>query len=140
MDRATTVAAQRHVLVLEDDSSIAELLYWILTEAGYSVTCVERLDEARRICKESTPDMIIADLLLPDGLGSELLSEMGSERPDGHPPAIMMSALPQARHHAESVGAQLCLMKPFDLGEFLEAVSNLAVPAADPTIGGFKQA
>jgi DNA-binding response OmpR family regulator len=115
-----------HILVLEDDFSIAELLSWILTEAGYRVTCASTLQEAREIAENDKPDLIIADLLLPDGLGSDLLYEMARSHNGTRPPAIVMSALPQARQQAEAAGAQLCMTKPFDLAELLEAVDRLA--------------
>jgi DNA-binding response OmpR family regulator len=133
MDRATTDTTQHHVLVLEDDSSISDLLYWILTEAGYEVSCAESLQAARQICRDRQPDMIIADLLLPDGLGSELIQEIEEMRSGSRPPAIVMSAVPEARTHAESAGAQLCLTKPFDLSEFLDAVSGLVLNSNDGT-------
>jgi DNA-binding response OmpR family regulator len=118
-------AAQHHILVLEDDSSISELLSWILSDAGYQVTCTDSLREARRLCSETTPDVIIADLLLPDGLGSDLVQEVQLVDGERTSASIMMSAVPQARSHANAAGANLCLMKPFDLAELLEAVSDL---------------
>jgi DNA-binding response OmpR family regulator len=117
-------AARHHILVLEDDSSISELLSWILSDAGYQVTCADTLREARRVCSEATPDVIIADLLLPDGLGSDLVQEVQLLRNGSAPASIIMSAVPQARSHANAAGASLCLTKPFDLGELLEAVSD----------------
>lgn len=120
--RATT---QLHALVLEDDDSIAELLNWVLSEAGYHVSSADSLREARRLCAKSRPDIIIADLLLPDGLGSDLIYEMTRSLNGSRPPAIVMSALPQAPQHAKAAGAQLCLTKPFDLAEFLDAVARL---------------
>lgn len=118
-------AARQHVLVLEDDTSISELLTWILTDAGYAVTCVASLREARRACSESIPDVVIADLLLPDGLGSDLVYELKSNLNGNAPRAIVMSAVPQARQHADAAGANLCMTKPFDLTELLEAISGL---------------
>jgi DNA-binding response OmpR family regulator len=117
-----------HILVLEDDYSIAELLSWILTEAGYRVTCASSLQEAREAAELDKPDLIIADLLLPDGLGSDLLFEMARSHNGTRPPAIVMSALPQARQQAEAAGAQVCMTKPFDLTELLDAVSRLSDP------------
>jgi DNA-binding response OmpR family regulator len=122
---SATATKQRHILVIEDDTSIAELLAWVLAEAGYRVSSAGSLREARRICGQFKPDVIVADLLLPDGLGSDLLYEMVNKHNGSRPPAIVMSALPQARQHADAAGAQVCLSKPFDLTEFLEAVRQL---------------
>jgi DNA-binding response OmpR family regulator len=119
-------AVKTHILVLEDDSSISELLNWILVDAGYEVTCVESLRDARRVCATMRPDVIVADLLLPDGLGSDLVYEITSTHNGNSPPSIVMSAVPQARQHADAAGAHLCLTKPFDLTELLDAIAGLA--------------
>ncbi len=116
---------EEHILVVEDDSSIAELLTWILNDAGYSVTWVDSLREARRYCSKALPDVIIADLLLPDGLGSDLVHELTRTYNGSSPASIVMSAVPQAKQHADAAGASLCLTKPFDLTELLESISHL---------------
>ncbi len=117
-------AARHQILVLEDDTSISELLTWILSDAGYGVTCVKSLREARKICSQQTPDVIIADLLLPDGLGSDLVYELRQEHNGSSPASIVMSAVPQAQRHADAAGAHLCLTKPFDLTELLDVISD----------------
>lgn len=116
---------KQHVLVLEDDSSISELLNWILSDAGYRVTCVNTLRSARKACEESLPDVILADLLLPDGLGSELVYEITAKYNGSSPVSIVMSAVPQAGKHASAAGANLCLTKPFDVTELLDSISDL---------------
>lgn len=124
MERTET---QHHILVLEDDSSISELLAWILSDAGYQVTCVETLREARQFCDRQVPDVIVADLLLPDGLGTDFVGELTNNHDGDGPASIVMSAVPQAQRHADDAGANLCLTKPFELAELLDAVSGLIV-------------
>lgn len=118
-------AAKSHILVLEDDSSISELLTWILTDAGYVVTVARSLREARRVCARAMPDVIIADLLLPDGLGSDLVYEIKSKHNGSSPASIVLSAVPQAPQRAAAAGAHLCLSKPFDLTELLDSIAGL---------------
>lgn len=125
MEHTTLHPAGSTILVLEDDRSISELLVWVLSEAGYEVTAVSTVREAIRACRERLPDVIVADLLLPDGMGSELLDELRERSHGGGPPSIVMSALPNARRHADAAGARACLAKPFDLTELLDAVSRL---------------
>jgi CheY-like chemotaxis protein len=66
MERTAFSDDKRHILVLEDDNSIAELLSWVLSEAGYEVTCAGNLRDARQVCVSTDPDILIADLLLPE--------------------------------------------------------------------------
>lgn len=120
-----------NILVLEDDRSISELLVWVLSEAGYQVTAATTVREAIRLCRERVPDVIVADLLLPDGMGSDLLNELRGRKNGESPPSIVMSALPHARDHAMVAGARHCLTKPFDLTELLETVSRLTKRGAE---------
>lgn len=126
MQQNTSQPSASTILVLEDDRSISELLVWVLSEAGYQVTAAATVSEAIRICRDRVPDVIVADLLLPDGMGSELLDDLRERRSGESPPSIVMSALPQARRRADEAGARHCLPKPFDLSELLDTVSRLA--------------
>lgn len=125
MEQVTLHPSGPNILVLEDDRSISELLVWVLSEAGYQVTAVSTVREAIKVCREHVPDAIVADLLLPDGMGSELLNDLRESRDGESPPSIVMSALPHAHRHAEAAGARHCLQKPFDLTELLDTVSQL---------------
>lgn len=125
MDQNVPQPSGSSILVLEDDRSISELLVWVLSEAGYQVTAATTVREAIRICRDRVPDVIVADLLLPDGMGSDLLDELRTRENGDSPPSIVMSALPHARKHAQAAGARHCLSKPFDLTELLDTVSRL---------------
>lgn len=125
MEQKSPQPSSASILVLEDDRSISELLVWVLSEAGYHVTAATTVREAIRICGEHVPDVVVADLLLPDGMGSELLEELRARADGEGPPSIVMSALPHARRHARAAGARHCLSKPFDLTELLDTVSRL---------------
>lgn len=127
MERTT---ARHHILVLEDDTSIAELLTLILSDEGYRVTCCDSVRDARRVCDQSTPDVIIADLLLPDGLGSDLVRDVCQEQNGNGPASIVMSAVPQGQRYADAAGAQRCITKPFDLSELLDVISGFTETGA----------
>lgn len=113
------------ILIVEDDAPIAELISWVLDDAGFSVRSARTMSEALRAYDDCKPAMVIADLVLPDGFGSELLSQI-HERDGGHAVAsVVMSAHPRARELAASAGADACLCKPFDLDEFFSTVERL---------------
>jgi DNA-binding response OmpR family regulator len=125
-------ARHKLILVLEDDPAISELLELALTDSGSRVVTAASLREARKRCKERMPDLIIADLLLPDGLGTDLVQDLSYVDEDRRPPSIILSALSQAKNHARSVGADRCYMKPFDLDELhAAALELLARPARE---------
>jgi DNA-binding response OmpR family regulator len=120
----TSVQDAQTVLIVEDDKSIAELISWILNDAGFRVYTATTVATALQRIEEVHPDLVVADLILPDGLGTELVATLrrfASEKPA----TLMMSAHPQAVEHAQRAGADACLPKPFDLDEFYETVSQL---------------
>ncbi len=63
------------VLVVEDDRTTRLILVSALRSAGYRVREAGRLDEARRLLAEETPDLLVVDGLLPDGTGMDLIAE-----------------------------------------------------------------
>ena len=112
----------RRILVVEDDPSIAELIAWALDDVGFEVRTAPTLAEALAKFQQDEPDLVVADFLLPDGLGSDLVRRIRQH--DGVA-TLVMSAHPSAREQAASVGADACLPKPFDLDEFFQTVGTL---------------
>ena len=71
------------LLVLDDDPSIVRGLTRVLRALGAEVTGVGSLREARLSLKTLSPDAVLADLQLKDGIGLELLPEYLGRKPDG---------------------------------------------------------
>lgn len=113
------------ILVVEDDQAIADLIAWVLSDAGFAVYTAPTVSGGLALYQQIKPDLVVADLMLPDGLGSHLLQQL--HQPENQPAAatLMMSALPLARQHAEDVRADAYLPKPFDLDDLLELVDRL---------------
>ncbi|HET9017892.1 MAG TPA: response regulator transcription factor [Thermomicrobiaceae bacterium] len=121
-------AATQRILVVEDDPSIAEVITWALGDAGFAVRTAPTLTEALSIIGHDEPDLVVADYVLPDGLGSELVRRV---RERHRAATLMVSAHPGARAQASAVGADACLQKPFDLDEFFETIDTLLHRAPD---------
>ncbi|KJL18370.1 Transcriptional regulatory protein DpiA [Microbacterium oxydans] len=99
------------VLILDDDFRVAQLHQGIVDEhPGFRVTeTVRSLAEARDSIRASRPDLLIADVFLPDGDGISLVRESGID-------AILISAAddaPTVRRALRS-GAVGYLLKPFE--------------------------
>jgi len=109
------------VLVIEDDREIRSLLQSSLSVEGFDVRTAVSLSEAAAMLRSSTPDLVLLDLGLPDGDGSDLVREI--RRKDALPILIVT-----ARHQeAEKVklldaGADDYLTKPFSVGELLARI------------------
>lgn len=121
----STAALARTALIVEDDRAIAELITWALEDAGYNVRVAPTIAEAMSSYDQSQPDLVVADLLLPDGMGSDIVRRIHEEGKSNPAATLMMSAHPRAEERAEAAGADACLKKPFDLGTFYETVERL---------------
>jgi two-component system, NtrC family, response regulator AtoC len=67
-----------HVLVIDDDSDSAETLAMLIATEGLTVATAGSLRDARRQMALQTPELVLLDLVLPDGNGLELLEETRS--------------------------------------------------------------
>src|SRR4029078_11640878 len=65
----------KHILLLEDDQSIVEMLSSLLEEEGYYVSSTPRAAAALEILERITVDLLVADIVLPDGTASSAIDE-----------------------------------------------------------------
>lgn len=115
------------VLIVEDDRALKELLYQLLSRAGYFVeTCGEGKEAARRIAA-STPDLAIIDWDLPGLNGTELTRQIRSHRRTSSIPILMVTAFNKLsnRDNAFEAGVTDYLTKPFDMYELLDRVHKV---------------
>ena len=115
---------ERTILVVEDDAAIADLLGWVLGDAGYRVHSASTVAAAMELVETSRPAVVVADLMLPDGSGSEVVERVKADS-GRDVAAIVMSAHPEAREHARRAGADACLPKPFDLDDLYATIDGL---------------
>ena len=112
------------VIVAEDDRNIRTVLSQALTRAGCRVRSTGTISTLWRWIEEGEGDVVISDVMMPDGDALDLLPAIRRKRPDL--PVIVMSAqntmLTAIR--ATEVGAYEYVPKPFDLREVLGQVSK----------------
>jgi DNA-binding response OmpR family regulator len=120
----------RHVLLIEDEPNIAEAIRFLLTRAGFGVSCLETGAGAVEIIRAHRPDLVILDLMLPGQSGLQILQAVRADADLRALPVIMLTAKGQARDReaAEKAGASLFMAKPFSNAEFVAAVQMLVAP------------
>ena len=113
------------ILIVEDQRRLGQFLKKGLTEHAYTATWVQTCREARDALCNTSYDVIILDLGLPDGDGLELLQEW--RRGGFNEPVLILSARDsvQDRIKGLDVGADDYLAKPFSLEELLARVRSL---------------
>ena len=99
-----------------------------LTKWGYQCRIAGDLAEARKAIEESTPDLVILDIRLPDGSGLDLLRELSG---DNRPKVIIASAYSEMKVVIEAMrrGASDFLSKPFDADALHDALARVLASA-----------
>ncbi|MDT8442160.1 MAG: response regulator transcription factor [Desulfuromonadales bacterium] len=116
---------QAHVLLVEDETNIALGLLYNLETEGYRATHVETCQSARAAFRQQRPDLVVLDLMLPDGHGLTLCREFRADDPQL--PILILTALGEERARIDGLaaGADDYLTKPFSLDEFLLRVAGM---------------
>ena len=111
------------ILVVEDDNDINDLLRRILSGAGYAVTSAYSGTEAVLLLKDSLPDLVLLDLMLPGLKGAEVLKKLRGELACDIP-AIILSAKDATSDKVAllDVGADDYITKPFEPEEVLARI------------------
>ncbi len=109
------------MLVVDDDSSIRELLHAALEEEGYEVVSATDGQDALVIVERWRPDVIVLDLMMPVMDGWTFAKRL-RERYDI--PIVALSAVTDIERHAKALGARDVIAKPFDLDALLPKVAR----------------
>jgi two-component system phosphate regulon response regulator PhoB len=123
------------VLVVEDESAIAELIAINLRHAGFEVTLAENADQAQMAVDAVLPDLVLLDWMLPGQSGVALARRWRGEARTKELPIIMLTARADESDKVAGLdaGADDYLTKPFSTQELLariRAVLRRRVPEA----------
>ncbi len=121
-----------HILVVDDEPDLRTLYELTLLREGYQVQTAGTLQDARNLLAAGRFDLVITDMRLPDGVGTELIKEVRTQlRPER---CIVITAYGSAENAVESLkaGAFDYLTKPVDLKQFRAAVASAAQAPALP--------
>jgi len=84
--------AGAHILAVDDEDDILELLEYNLKESGFAVTCVSTGEDAISTARRALPDLILLDLMLPGVDGLEVCRTLKRDSSTEHIPIIMITA------------------------------------------------
>lgn len=120
------------ILVVEDQPKMSQFIKKGLSEVGYAVDVAESASTAESYSAQSEYDLVIMDVMLPDGNGMDLARQF---RRDGYlGPILMLTALSTTKDkvHGLDAGADDYLAKPYSFDELLARVRAL-LRRASPT-------
>lgn len=131
--------AAPHILVVDDDTRLRELLHRYLSEQGFRVTTAGDAGEARAKLASLAFDILVLDIMMPGESGLDLTDAM---RAESDVPILLLTAMTEAEDRIEGLarGADDYLPKPFEPRELvlrLNAILRRA-PPAEPAAGGVR--
>ena len=116
---------QAHILVVDDEPDIRELVREILEDEGYQVAVAENGEAARTSFARNTPDLVLLDIWMPDVDGITLLKEWSSGGGLDCPVVVMSGhGSVETAIEATRLGAHDFVQKPISLARLLSIVSQ----------------
>jgi len=113
-----------HILVIDDDDRLRQLLKDFLKKNSFKVSVSPNANNAVKLLNEFIFDLIVLDVMMPEKTGIELINELGSEF---ETPILLLTALDQIDDKIKGLksGADDYLTKPFDPEELLLRINNI---------------
>ena len=108
-------------LIVEDERVLLQLFSKVLGSAGYDVQTAANAVEAYDIAVNALPDVVVIDVILPDGNGLALLDRIRAIPELANIAAVCMTGYPISAVLAERAGCEM-LNKPFPPTALLQAV------------------
>jgi len=115
------------ILIVEDEEPLSLLLRYNLETEGYEVETVARGDDADTRLRESTPDLVVLDWMLPGLSGIELCRRLRARPETKSLPIIMLTARGEESERVRglSTGADDYIVKPFSVPELVARIRAL---------------
>ncbi len=118
-----------HALLVDDDSDAAETMAMLIANEGFTVATAGSLRDARRQIALQEPDIVLLDLMLPDGSGMELFAD-AKALPNAELVLITGHASLDTSIQALRLGAADYLIKPMSLKQLQGVLSRVTKPSA----------
>lgn len=125
---------QSHLLIVEEEATLADVTAFRLELLGFSVQVARSSEEALPLLKARKPDLMIIDLKLPGAGGIALIEQLASETETAAIPVIALSfdAELEQVQRAFTAGATDYLVAPYNPAVLEEKVEKLLAEAASP--------
>ncbi len=131
-----------HILVVEDEADLAELVAFNLRQSGYTTDAAGNGEAGLMAIRRRPPDLIVLDLMLPDISGTEVCRRLRDDPSTKRLPVVMLTARGEEvdRVHGFEVGADDYVTKPFSprelvlrVGAVLRRAQNMSEPDGGET-------
>jgi DNA-binding response OmpR family regulator len=120
------VEKQKKILIIDDEKDLAAMVSLRLRTNGFSVTEAFSIEEGLKRIGEEKPDLILLDVVLPDGNGYQLCQRLKSNPQTKDIAIIILTASTQGdlTKKAVEAGAEDYSIKPFEPKDLLEKINK----------------
>jgi DNA-binding response OmpR family regulator len=121
------LAKPARILVVDDDPVILRLIEVNLDLEGFEVVTASRGEDAIAKARDTNPDLILLDLMMPEMSGWEIAERIQSDSATAGIPLVFLSARTQDedRRRGEELGVAGYVTKPFDPAELVATIRKL---------------
>jgi DNA-binding response OmpR family regulator len=120
-----------HVLIVDDNADLVELMRMVLADAGYVTRCARDGRQALDAVARAKPALVLLDMLMPVMNGWDCAREL-RKRYGSSIPIVIATAAEHAGARASEVAADDVLPKPFDTRELVSMVERHLGPPRQP--------
>ena len=116
-----------HILVIDDDQSLLDMIRLMLRRAGHQSTLVDNVRDGIQHVIQDQPDLVIVDVLMPELNGFQVCRVLRKDPRTQHIPLMILTALNEReqRENAEDSGADAFVPKPVTLDILTEEIDVL---------------
>ena len=117
--------AEKHILVVDDDTRLRSLLQRYLREQGFVVTALKDVADTQSLLDYYKVDLMIVDVMMPNITGTEFLKLLREE--NNLTPVILLTAMGDAKDRINGleIGADDYIAKPFEPKELVLRINNI---------------
>jgi CheY-like chemotaxis protein/tRNA A-37 threonylcarbamoyl transferase component Bud32 len=125
------IVSKKKILIVEDEEAVRTLIENVVKTGGYAVETARNGVEGLRKTFELAPDLVLADILMPEMTGLEYLEALRANVPPDKLPVIVVSALGSEENieNGFRLGATNYVVKPFN---FAELLAKIQIALNDP--------
>ncbi len=123
--RLTDYILKKNIYLVEDNEAIREMVVYLLESENFKVSSFENATTFKDQITITRPDLVILDVMLPDGNGITVGNELKSTASTQHIPVLLMSANANMVKDGKESLADDFINKPFDINDLLQRVEHL---------------
>jgi DNA-binding response OmpR family regulator len=125
-EKKSSATKQYHVLIVDDDREIIEMLRRALADEGFNVSVATDGNQGVAYVEAKNPDLVILDMMMPRRSGFLVLERLRQYYAKSVP-VIMITGNEGTRHreYAEMLGVSDYIHKPFAMDRLLSSVNNI---------------